>query len=81
MTGDAMHSETPVFESRPMSALTGKTIWLKMECFQPTGSFKIRGIGLRCRECVEGGAGHLISSSAGTPALRSPMRAGSWVSA
>ncbi len=34
---------TPVERSRPLSARTGAEIWLKMEIWQVTGSFKMRG--------------------------------------
>ncbi|MCZ6678989.1 MAG: pyridoxal-phosphate dependent enzyme [Candidatus Poribacteria bacterium] len=60
-----LHVETPVFESLPMSEAAGKPIFLKMECFQPTGSFKIRGLGLLCKEYVDSGISHLVSSSGG----------------
>ncbi len=36
-----------------------------MECFQPAGSFKIRGIGLLCQEQVQRGAKQLVCSSGG----------------
>lgn len=36
-----------------------------MECFQPVGSFKIRGIGHLCRQAIENGAESLVSSSGG----------------
>ena len=35
--------ETPVEESRPLGALTGGTVYLKLENLQLTGSFKLRG--------------------------------------
>ena len=50
-----------------LSALTGANVWLKLECRQPTGSFKVRGalnkIGLlspeeRARGLVTGSAGN-----------------------
>lgn len=34
---------TPLEQSTSLSTLTGAEIWLKMECWQATGSFKIRG--------------------------------------
>jgi len=34
---------TPVIHSPALSALTGGVIYLKPECWQPTGSFKVRG--------------------------------------
>jgi L-serine/L-threonine ammonia-lyase len=36
-----------------------------MECYQPVGSFKARGIGALCREAVDLGKQHLVSSSGG----------------
>src|SRR3982074_2258486 len=34
---------TPVERSSGLSALVGTDVWLKFECFQATGSFKLRG--------------------------------------
>jgi threonine dehydratase len=34
---------TPLERSRELSALCGTDVWLKLECFQHTGSFKLRG--------------------------------------
>jgi threonine dehydratase len=34
---------TPLEHSRPLSALTGAEVYLKLECAQVTGSFKLRG--------------------------------------
>lgn len=48
-TVQPLHIETPLVEFRPLSALSGKTVCLKMEAVQPPGSFKIRGIGLAAR--------------------------------
>jgi L-serine/L-threonine ammonia-lyase len=64
-----LHIETPLLESRPLSALSGKTIWLKMEAAQPTGSFKIRGVGLACKEYARRGATRFISSSGGNAGI------------
>lgn len=64
-----LHIETPLFESRALSWNTGRTIWLKMESMQPTGSFKIRGIGLACQQYVQDGAKRIISSSGGNAGI------------
>ncbi len=61
----SLHIATPVYESTAMEQLTGKKIFLKMECLQPTGSYKIRGIGHHCEKLVRSGIGHLVASSAG----------------
>lgn len=60
-----LHIKTPIFESRVLSELSGKKILLKMECFQPIGSFKIRGVGLLCQELVSQGCAQLVASSGG----------------
>jgi len=64
-----LHIETPLIESRPLTLRSGKDIWLKFESMQPTGSFKIRGIGLACQEYVRQGAKRFISSSGGNAGI------------
>lgn len=39
------HLNTPLLESSALSKLAGTAVYLKMENSQPSGSFKIRGIG------------------------------------
>ena len=60
-----LHNWTPIFESKPLERIINKPVYLKMECFQPTGSFKIRGLGKLCQEYIAAGKKHLVSSSAG----------------
>lgn len=60
-----LHIQTPLWKSAPIQKRTGKTVYLKMECFQPTGSFKPRGIGYLCQKLVASGKKHLVSCSAG----------------
>ncbi|ACL06880.1 Pyridoxal-5'-phosphate-dependent protein beta subunit [Desulfatibacillum aliphaticivorans] len=60
-----IHIHTPLLEHRLLSEAIGRKILLKMECLQPPGSFKIRGVGYLCQKAVERGVTHLISSSAG----------------
>ena len=64
-----LHIETPLLESHPLSAHTGRTVWLKLETAQPPGSFKIRGIGFACEKYVRRGAKRLISSSGGNAGI------------
>ncbi len=64
-----LHVETPIFESRALSTGAGRTVWLKLESTQPTGSFKIRGIGLACQEYARRGARRFISSSGGNAGI------------
>lgn len=44
------HVNTPLLESISMSKHAGTTVYLKMENSQPSGSFKIRGIGHLCQQ-------------------------------
>jgi L-serine/L-threonine ammonia-lyase len=60
-----LHSCTPLIESSPLSSHTGKQILLKLENTQPTGSFKIRGIGRLCQTAKQEGKTHFITSSGG----------------
>ena len=69
MKQNPLHSETPVFESIPISQRIGKKVYLKMDCFQPAGSYKIRGMGHICQEAVAAGKTHLISSSGGNAGI------------
>jgi len=52
-----LHIATPLIESLTMSQRVSANIWLKMEALQPSGSFKIRGIGHACQQYVKQGAG------------------------
>jgi L-serine/L-threonine ammonia-lyase len=65
----ALHIETPYIESRPLSLSTGKSVWLKLEALQPTGSFKARGMGHACLIHKQRGAQRFISSSGGNAGL------------
>ena len=60
-----IHVQTPVFHMNSVRRFTGKSVYLKMECFQPVGSFKIRGVGLLSQRALEAGVTHLVSSSGG----------------
>jgi L-serine/L-threonine ammonia-lyase len=64
-----MHIQTPLLRSTPMSALAGCEVWLKMESSQPSGSFKMRGMGRAAQRAVEAGATRLVSSSGGNAGL------------
>ncbi len=64
-----LHIETPYIESRALTIHSGRSIWLKMEALQPPGSFKIRGVGLKCQAAVKNGAVRFISSSGGNAGI------------
>lgn len=60
-----LHVRTPTLDSFALRKATGKTVYVKMECYQPTGAFKIRGIGKLCQMHVKDGKNHLVSASGG----------------
>lgn len=64
-----LHIDTPLIESRSLSELTGRSVWLKLDALQPPGSFKIRGIGHACETYLAQGARRFISSSGGNAGL------------
>lgn len=65
----ALSINTPLLESLTLSQLNRTRVWLKMEALQPSGSFKMRGIGHACETHVARGARRLISSSGGNAGL------------
>ncbi len=64
-----LHIKTPLIESLPLATKTGGRVWLKMEALQPSGSFKLRGIGHACRSYLSRGAKRFISSSGGNAGI------------
>src|SRR5438067_124482 len=54
---------TPLLESRALGC------WLKMEALQPSGSFKLRGLGHACARYAQQGARRFISSSGGNAGI------------
>ena len=64
-----LHIQTPLVESRPLSVLTGRSIWLKLDALQPSGSFKLRGIGFACEHNARAGKRRFVSSSGGNAGI------------
>ena len=64
-----LYIETPLVASRSLSLIAGRSVWLKLEALQPSGSFKIRGIAHACETCMARGARRFISSSGGNAGL------------
>jgi len=57
--------ETPIYKSHKLSKGQNKNVLYKMECYQPTGSFKIRGMEELCRFHFNKGKREFIASSGG----------------
>jgi L-serine/L-threonine ammonia-lyase len=65
MTLRQLHIETPLQRHDALSAALGKEVLLKLENLQPSGSFKLRGIGNMCRLAAKRGAIHFVCPSGG----------------
>ncbi|NXP05781.1 SDSL protein, partial [Thinocorus orbignyianus] len=63
------HIISPLLESLPLSKAAGTKVYMKLENVQPSGSFKIRGIGHFCREAARKGCQHFVCSSGGNAGL------------
>ncbi len=63
-----LHHQTPYWPHRGLPE-TGRRTWVKMDACQPTGSFKIRGIGLLCQRLQAEGADRFVCSSGGNAGL------------
>lgn len=64
-----LHIETPLVESRALSTAARRSVWLKLDALQPSGSFKLRGIGHACETYLARGAQRFVSSSGGNAGL------------
>lgn len=64
-----LHIETPLIESRPLSVRLNKSVWLKMDALQPSGSFKTRGIGHACETHQRQGVARFVACSGGNAGL------------
>jgi L-serine/L-threonine ammonia-lyase len=64
-----LHIKTPVVQSRRLGLLAEKTVWLKLDALQPSGSFKLRGIGAACEAYARQGKTRFVSSSGGNAGL------------
>lgn len=63
-----LHSVTPLVRSSQASQVVGRDVYFKMDCLQPPGSFKIRGIGKVVEEAAKNAKG-VVSSSGGNAGL------------
>lgn len=64
-----LHMQTPLVESLPLAQKVHGRVWLKMESLQPSGSFKLRGVGHACQVYRSRGAARFISSSGGNAGI------------
>ena len=64
-----LHIETPTIEASWGRSETQSRTFLKLECLQPPGSFKIRGIGALCEHHFKLGKKKFVSSSGGNAGM------------
>jgi L-serine/L-threonine ammonia-lyase len=76
---EPLHAVTPLIYSQRLSTATGQHIWLKLDCDQPSGSFKIRGVGKICQSAITryGSATRIVTSSGGNAGLAAAHAASS----
>ncbi|MGB3466003.1 MAG: pyridoxal-phosphate dependent enzyme [Cyclobacteriaceae bacterium] len=60
-----IYLDSPVFRSHHLSEKLGKNVYYKMDCYQPSGSFKVRGMEQICRYYIAKGYNRFIASSGG----------------
>ncbi len=65
----ALHIETPLLKTAPDYSASGRALLLKMEALQPSGSFKLRGIGRLCEAQVTAGARAIYCASGGNAGM------------
>jgi L-serine/L-threonine ammonia-lyase len=63
------HIDTPLISSLSMRGEESQSIWLKMDALQPSGSFKLRGVGHACQTYASKGATRFVTSSGGNAGL------------
>ncbi|XP_053277542.1 L-serine dehydratase/L-threonine deaminase [Pleuronectes platessa] len=68
-TQQPLHVATPVRQSLAMTKVAGASIYLKLDSSQPTGSFKIRGIGHLCQVWAERGCERFVCCSGGNAGM------------
>ncbi|MDT9600689.1 pyridoxal-phosphate dependent enzyme [Sphingosinicella rhizophila] len=68
-SGNGLYIQTPIAESQPLNARAGRRVLFKMECHQPSGSFKMRGVSHLMSTHKEAGVTQFISSSGGNAGL------------
>ncbi|XP_052334758.1 L-serine dehydratase/L-threonine deaminase-like [Oncorhynchus keta] len=65
----ALHVATPLRESLALTKIAGTSVYLKLDSSQPTGSFKIRGIGHLCKTWAERGCERFVCCSGGNAGM------------
>jgi L-serine/L-threonine ammonia-lyase len=71
----ALHLNTPLLRAPPELAGAGRTVWLKMDALQPSGSFKMRGVSHLVQRRVAEGAKAVVCASGGNAGMAAALAA------
>jgi L-serine/L-threonine ammonia-lyase len=70
-----LHVNTPLLRAPPELFGADRTVWLKMDALQPSGSFKMRGVGRLVQQRVAEGAKAVVCASGGNAGLAAALAA------
>jgi L-serine/L-threonine ammonia-lyase len=70
-----LHVQTPLLKAPPELFGPGRTVWLKMDALQPSGSFKQRGVGRLVQQRVADGARAVVCASGGNAGMAAALAA------
>jgi L-serine/L-threonine ammonia-lyase len=70
-----LHIDTPLLRAPPELFGPERTVWLKMDALQPSGSFKMRGVGRLVQQRVTEGAKAVVCASGGNAGLAAALAA------
>jgi len=71
----ALHLDTPLLAAPPELFGAGRTVWLKMDALQPSGSFKMRGVCHLVQRRVAEGARAVVCASGGNAGVAATLAA------
>jgi L-serine/L-threonine ammonia-lyase len=69
MPSASLHLDTPLFRTSADYSASNKPLWLKLDALQPSGSFKLRGVGRLCQHEIENGAREIFCASGGNAGI------------
>jgi L-serine/L-threonine ammonia-lyase len=71
----SLHIDTPLLRAPPELFGADRTVWLKMDALQASGSFKMRGVGRLVQQRVAEGARAVVCASGGNAGMAATLAA------
>lgn len=62
---NTLYKNTPLYQSHFLKSTLKRNVFYKMDCNQPSGSFKIRGMEVICKDYISKGISEFVASSGG----------------